>query len=73
VQRKDCGYGEGETEMKLIYNAVKESKTAPRYPEVLGSFENHLDAITFIEEERLKMENAKFNFYVHTVKGEREH
>jgi hypothetical protein len=58
--------------MRLMYNAVKESKTAPRYPEVLGSFENHSDAITLIEEERLKIENAKFNFYVHTVKGERE-
>ena len=56
--------------MKLTYNAVKESKTQPKYPEIIGLFENHVDATTMIEKERLKMENTKFNFYVRTVKSE---
>lgn len=55
--------------MKMIYNAVKESKVPPKYPEIVGTFEKNLDARTMIEGERLKMENVKFNFYVQSVKG----
>ena len=55
--------------MKLIYNAVKESKVAPRYPEIVGTFEQNVDAVAMIKGERLKMENTKFNFYVQTIKS----
>ena len=57
--------------MKLIYNAIKESKLlVPKYPETIGVFENNLDAVTMIEKERLKIENNTFNFYIRTVKTE---
>jgi hypothetical protein len=56
--------------MKLIYNVVKEAKALPKYPATIGSFETNSDAVKVIEEERLKMENVKFNFYVLTVKSE---
>ena len=59
--------------MKLIYNAIKESKILPKYPEIIGLFDNNLDAVAMIEKERLKMENTKFNFYIRTVKGETAH
>ena len=59
--------------MKLIYNAIKESKLVPKYPEIIGVFDNNLDAVTAIEEERLKIENTKFNFYIRTVKSETAH
>jgi len=59
--------------MKLIYNAIKESKLVPKYPEIIGVFDNNLDAVTAIEEERLKIENTKFTFYIRTVKSETAH
>ena len=34
--------------MKLIYNAIKESKLVPKYPEIIGVFENNLDAVTML-------------------------
>jgi len=58
--------------MKLIYNAVKESKVAPRYPEIVGTFDKNSDAVAMIKSERLKIENAQFNFYVQTIKGSLE-
>ena len=56
--------------MKLIYNAIKESRLVPKYPEIIGVFESNLDAVTMIEKERLKIENTKFNFYIRTLKGD---
>ena len=54
----------------MTYNVVKESKIAPKYPEIIGFFENNSDAITMMENERLKMENTKFSFYIKSVKSE---
>ena len=56
--------------IKMTYNVVKESKIAPKYPEIIGLFENNSDAVTMMENERLKMENTKFSFYIKSVKSE---
>ena len=56
--------------IKMTYNVVKESKIPPKYPEIIGFFEDNSDAITMMEKERLKMENTKFSFYIKSVKNE---